>query len=139
VASDVTLADTNILLYLATADLVWAGWPERQLDLAAARGALLVNEVAYAELSVGFERMEETDAFLATAGIDLAPLPREALFLAGKVCIRCRARGGTRSGVLPDFFIGAHAAVSGLPLLTQDIARYRTWVSTLTLLAPPRL
>jgi hypothetical protein len=132
----VTLVDTNVLLDLVTNDAEWADWSQRQLEAAAVRGPLQINDVVYAELSVGFQRIEELDAVLAAAQIEMAPIPRAALFLAGKVFQRYRAGGGSRTGVLPDFFIGAHAAVAGLPLLTRDVRRYRTYFPTLTLVAP---
>lgn len=131
-----TLVDTNVLLDLVTNDAEWADWSQRQLEAAAVRGPLQINDVVYAELSVGFQRIEELDAVLAAAQIEMAPIPREALFLAGKVFQRYRAGGGSRTGVLPDFFIGAHAAVASLPLLTRDVRRYRTYFPTLTLVAP---
>lgn len=131
-----TLVDTNVLLDLLTNDAEWADWSQRQLEAAAVRGPLQINDVVYAELSVGFQRIEELDAVLAAAQIEMAPIPREALFLAGKVFQRYRAGGGSRTGVLPDFFIGAHAAVASLPLLTRDVRRYRTYFPTLTLVAP---
>ena len=131
-----TLVDTNILLDLVTNDTVWVDWSQRQLEAAAVRGAVLVNDVVYAELAVGFLRVEEVDAVLAAAQVEMTPVPREALFLAGKVFQRYRAGGGTRSGVLPDFFIGAHAAVAQLTLLTRDVRRYRTYFPTVKLIAP---
>lgn len=131
-----TLVDTNVLLDLVTNDAEWADWSQRQLEAASVRGQLQINDVVYAELSVGFRQIEELDAVLAAAQIETAPTPREALFLAGKVFQRYRAGGGSRTGVLPDFFIGAHAAVAGLPLLTRDVRRYRTYFPTLTLVAP---
>jgi predicted nucleic acid-binding protein len=132
----VTLVDTNILLDLVTNDPVWADWSIRQLDAAAIRGPLTINSVVYAELSVGFERIEDLDDVVDEAGLTLVDIPRAALFLAGKVFRRYRAAGGPRSGVLPDFFIGAHAAVAGWPLLTRDVQRYRTYYPSLTLIAP---
>lgn len=131
-----TLVDTNILLDLVTNDTVWVDWSQRQLEAAAVRGAVLINDVVYAELAVGFLRVEEVDAVLAAAQVEMTAMPREALFLAGKVFQRYRAGGGTRSGVLPDFFIGAHAAVAQLPLLTRDVRRYRTYFPTVQLIAP---
>ena len=131
-----TLVDTNVLLDLVTNDAEWADWSQRQLEAAAVRGPLQINDVVYAELSVGFQRIEELDAVLVAAQIEMAPIPREALFLAGKVFQRYRGGGGSRTGVLPDFFIGAHAAVASLPLLTRDVRRYRTYFPTLTLVAP---
>jgi predicted nucleic acid-binding protein len=132
----VTLVDTNILLDLVTDDPVWADWSIRQLDAAALQGPLAINGVVYAELSVRFERIEDLDAVLEEAGIALREIPRAALFLAGKVFQRYRAAGGTRPGVLPDFFIGAHAVVAGLPLLTRDVQRYRTYFPALSLITP---
>jgi predicted nucleic acid-binding protein len=136
VTTEVTLVDTNILLDLVTNDTVWVDWSQRQLEAAAVRGAVLINDVVYAELAVGFLRVEEVDAVLSAALVEMTAMPREALFLAGKVFQRYRAGGGTRSGVLPDFFIGAHAAVAQLPLLTRDVRRYRTYFPTVQLIAP---
>ena len=100
-----TLIDTNVLLDLATDDPVWADWSVRHLDAAAVKGPLVINDVVYAELSVGFERIEELDDLLENeAGVTLEEMPREALFLAGKAFRRYRAAGGARLGVLPGFF-----------------------------------
>jgi hypothetical protein len=132
----VTLVDTNILLDLVTDNRDWADWSQGQLEAAAVRGPVLINDVVYAEFSVGFRRFEEVEAVLSAAQIEMAALPREALFLAGKAFQRYRAGGGQRSGVLPDFFIGAHAAVLQFPLLTRDVRRYRTSFPTVQLIAP---
>jgi predicted nucleic acid-binding protein len=132
----VTLIDTNVLLDLVTDDLDWAEWSIEQLEAASLNGPLLINDVVYAELSVRYSRIEDLDAFLAAAAIEIAALPRPALFLAGKVFTRYRQSGGSRTGVLPDFFIGAHAAVSNLPLLTRDVGRYHTYFPSLTLVTP---
>jgi predicted nucleic acid-binding protein len=132
----VTLVDTNILLDLVTNDRTWADWSQRQLEAAAVRGPVLINDVVYAELSVGFLRVEEVDATITDAQVEVAPIPREALFLAGKAFQLYRAEGGTRSGVLPDFFIGAHAAVARVPLLTRDARRYRSYFPSVQLIAP---
>ena len=107
-----------------------------QLDAAAIRGPVLINAVVYAEFSIGYARIEEIDRVLADTGLQLTEMPRAALFLAGKVFQRYRGRGGSRTGVLPDFFIGAHAAVAQLPLLTRDPRRYRTYFSGIVLIAP---
>lgn len=131
-----TLVDTDVLLDLVTDNADWAEWSQRQLEAAAVRGPVLINDVVYAELSVGFLRMEEVNEVLAIAQVETSPISREALFLAGKVFQRYRAGGGTRTGVLPDFFIGAHAAVAQLPLLTRDVRRYRTYFPTVRLIAP---
>jgi len=132
----VTLVDTNVLLDVVTDDLRWADWSVGQLDAAAIRGALAINDVVYAELSVRFATIEALDAVLNEAEIDIATMPRPALFLAGKVFQRYRAAGGTRTGVLPDFFIGAHAATAGLTLLTRDARRYRIYFPRINLVTP---
>ncbi|MGE0120815.1 MAG: type II toxin-antitoxin system VapC family toxin [Dongiaceae bacterium] len=130
------LVDTNVLLDLATNDAIWAAWSQAQLEAAALRDDLAINAVIYAELSIGFRRIEEVDAMLETTGLRLEPIPRPALFLAGKAFHRYRAAGGARTGVLPDFFIGAHAAVAGAPLLTRDAQRYRTYFPTVEVVGP---
>jgi hypothetical protein len=134
----VTLVDTNILLDVVTDDPDWADWSIDQLEAAALRGPLLINNIVYAELAVRYERIERLETFLSEAGLDMVAMPRSALFLAGKVFQKYRKAGGSRSGVLPDFFIGAHAAVDRLDLLTRDTARYRTYFPTVTLIAPDR-
>jgi len=131
-----TLVDTNVLLDLVTNDETWADWSVAQLEEASFRGPLVINDVVYAELSVRYERIEDLEAFIEAAGLVLRPLPRSALFLAGKVFIRYRRSGGTRTGVLPDFFIGAQAAVAELPLLTRDVGRYQTYFPTVELIVP---
>jgi predicted nucleic acid-binding protein len=131
-----TLVDTNVILDVATNDPNWADWSLHRLDAAAIRGPVLVNAVVYAEFSVSYTRLEEVDRVLEDAGFEMAEIPRPALFLAGKVFQRYRARGGTRTGVLPDFFVGAHAAVAQLPLLTRDPRRYRTYFPGIILIAP---
>lgn len=133
-----TLVDTNILLDVVTDDPDWADWSIEQLETAALRGPLLINDIVYAELAVRYERIERLETFLSEAGLDMVAMPRSALFLAGKVFQKYRKAGGSRSGVLPDFFIGAHAAVDRLDLLTRDTARYRTYFPTVTLIAPDR-
>jgi predicted nucleic acid-binding protein len=131
-----TLIDTNVLLDLVTNDPGWAAWSVAQLDAAAVLGPLVINDVVYAELSVRFVIIETLDAFLDRADIHLAATPRSALFLAGKAFQRYRAAGGQRTGVLPDFFIGAHAAIMGLRLLSRDAQRYRTYFPKIDLVTP---
>jgi predicted nucleic acid-binding protein len=133
----VTLIDTNVLLDLVTDDPDWADWSLAGLEQAALAGPLLINDVVYAETSVRYERIEDLDAMLAQATIEIARTPRSALFLAGKAFRRYRASGGRRTGVLPDFLIGAHSAVEGWPLLTRDAARYRRYFPKVMLIAPP--
>ena len=131
-----TLVDTNVLLDLVTDDPNWADWSVAQLEAASLNGPLLINDAVYAELAVRYIGIEDLEAFLDAAGLELAPMPRAALFLAGKVFTQYRRSGGSRTGVLPDFFIGAHAAVARLPLLTRDVGRYRTYFPSLRLITP---
>ncbi|WCK77874.1 type II toxin-antitoxin system VapC family toxin [Agrobacterium fabrum] len=131
-----TFVDTNVLLDLVTDDPVWADWSIEQLELASVSGSLYINDVVYAELSVRYERIEELDAFVDQAGLKFTPFPRAALFLAGKAFTKYHRGGGTRIGVLPDFFIGAHAAIQNRPLLTRDVARYRSYFPTVALIPP---
>jgi predicted nucleic acid-binding protein len=132
----VIFVDTNVIVDVVTRNPGWQDWSLQQLDAAALRDRLVINAVVYAELSIGFERLEEVDAALATAAIDVVEIPRGALFVAGKAFREYRRRGGTKTGVLPDFFIGAHAAVLRAPLVTRDAGRYRTYFPTLELIAP---
>jgi predicted nucleic acid-binding protein len=132
------LVDSNVLLDLMTDDPRWAEWSQHQLEIWSVKGPLFINTVVCAEASVGFARIEEWDAMLATMPIELVETPRPALFLAGKVFRNYRRSGGRATGVLPDLFIGAHAAVVSLPLLTRDTRRYRTYFPSLELVAPHR-
>ncbi|TGP50653.1 PIN domain-containing protein [bacterium M00.F.Ca.ET.230.01.1.1] len=131
-----TLVDTNVLLDLVTDDPKWADWSLSQLESASLDGPLLINDAVYAELAVRYERIEHLEAFVDGAGLEMSPMPRAALFLAGKVFTQYRRAGGSKTGVLPDFFIGAHATVARLPLLTRDVRRYRTYFPSLELIAP---
>ena len=131
------LVDTNVLLDLVTDDPDWSEWSLARLEEAALAGPILINDIVYAEVSIRYNRIEDLDAMLAQAMIEIAVMPRSVLFLAGKAFQRYRTSGGTRTGVLPDFFIGAHAAVEGWPLLTRDASRYRSYFSKITLIAPP--
>jgi predicted nucleic acid-binding protein len=133
-----TLVDSNVLLDVITDGEVWADWAQEQLEQAASSGPLVINDVIYSELSTRYATVEGVDAMLRNLDIDLATIPRAALFLAGKAYLRYRSAGGLRTGVLADFFIGAHAAVEQLPLLTRDAKRYRTYFPTLELITPER-
>jgi predicted nucleic acid-binding protein len=110
---------------------------ENQLEAARVRGGAAINEIVYAELCVRAARLEDVDAALQGMHIEVLTMPRAALFMAGKVFAQYRARGGTRSGVLPDFFIGALAAIEKLPLLTRDARRIRFYFLTVEVIAPP--
>lgn len=128
--------DSCVLLDIFTEDPTWFEWSAAALEKAADEGALVINAVVYAEISVRFERIEELDAALASNGFDLRSIPREAAFLAGKIFLQYRRAGGRKAAPLPDFLIGAHAAVERLPLLTRDQRRFRTNFPTLHLISP---
>lgn len=131
-----TLVDSSILLDIATDGQAWADWSQDQLERAALNGPLVINDVIYAEVSVRYAAMEAVDALLDELRIEIVPIPRAALFLAGKAFLQYRASGGVRTGVLADFFIGAHAAVEQRPLLTRDARRYPSYFPTITLITP---
>lgn len=130
------LVDTCVIIDVLQNDARWADWSQEKLESHALNHALVINAVIYSELSVGFSRIEAMDAMLQQTQITVEHIPREALFLAGKVFQRYKARGGTRTGTLPDFFIGAHAAVLGIALLTRDVERYASNFPTVQLIAP---
>jgi predicted nucleic acid-binding protein len=130
-----TLVDSNVLLDLFTADPRWLEWSETQIADAIDRGPTLINPIVYAEISISFERIEELEQTLPKE-IEREPLPWEAAFLAGKCFVEYRRRGGERRSPLPDFYVGAHAAVSGRALLTRDPSRYRSLFPRLALISP---
>lgn len=130
------LVDTNVLLDVLTDDPYWCAWSAAALEDCAARGQLCINPIIYAEVSVGFTRIEDLDEALPRGDFTRLPLPWEAGFLAGKAFVRYRRARGTRPTPLPDFYIGAHAAIAGMPLLTRDAQRYRTYYPTLELICP---
>ena len=132
----VTLVDSNVLLDIATDDQTWASWSADALARACDRGVICVNPIVYAEVSVRFERVEDLDSFIPEATFRREKLPYAAGFVAGKAFVSYRARGGARRMPLPDFYIGAHAAVSHYRLLTRDANRYRTYFPTVDLHAP---
>jgi len=130
------LVDSNVILDVATNDPRWGAWSGERLAEAADRSALVINPIIYAEISMGYERIEEVEEALPAEIYRREALPYEAGFLAGKCFLRYRRRGGTRRSPLPDFYIGAHAAVSGYRLLTRDAQRYRAYFPTIQLIAP---
>lgn len=130
--------DTNVLLDVVQDDPVWAQWSQNNLDLLGAAGDLVINPVVYSELSVAYKKIEDLEAMLYAVPLIVMDIPREALFLAGKSFLAYRQSGGTKTGVLPDFFIGAHAAVIGIPILTRDVRRYRRCFPTLKVISPPQ-
>ncbi len=131
-----TLVDTNVLVDILTGDPAWLDWSVESLDREAAKGGLFINEVIFAELSVRAESESKLAQALDILKIELQRTPTEALFLAGKSFARYRASGGIRTGVLPDFFIGAHALCAGAPILTRDTRRYRSYFPKVKLIAP---
>jgi len=130
------LVDSKVILDVATQDPVWAGRSGRVLAREAERAQLVINPIIFAEVSVGFEKIEEMDFALPPGLFRREDLPWEAAFLAGKCFLAHRRRGGAKSSTLPDFFIGAHAALAGYRLLTRDAARYRTYFPALQILEP---
>lgn len=130
------LVDSNVLLDIMTEDERWFEWSSDALERCAEESVLCINPVIYAEVSVRFELVEEIEAALPPELVRRLPIPYEAAFLAGKCFLDYRRRGGARRSTLPDFFIGAHAAVAGMALLTRDIGRYRTYFPKLQLIAP---
>jgi predicted nucleic acid-binding protein len=130
------LVDSNVLLDVMTENARWFSWSAGAIERAADSFRLVVNPVIYAEVSVRYSRIEELDAALPRSMFEREAIPYEAAFLAGKCFLAYRQRGGTRQSSLPDFFIGAHAAVAGYQLMTRDAARYRTYFPKLSLVAP---
>jgi len=130
------LVDSNVLLDVMTEDPEWGEWSARQLAECADDSTLAINPIIYAEVSIRFDRIEDLEETLPEAIVRRLPLPWEAAFLAGKCFVRYRRRRGARRSPLPDFYIGAHAAVGGLALLTRDASRYRTYFPGLELISP---
>jgi predicted nucleic acid-binding protein len=130
------LVDANVLLDIMTQDCTWMAWSAQVLERAADRHRLVINAIIYAEVSVRYSRIEELETALPKSMFDREPIPYEAAFLAGKSFAAYRKRGGEKRSPLPDFFIGAHAAVAGYQLMTRDVARYRTYFPGLFLIAP---
>jgi hypothetical protein len=130
------LVDSNVLLDVVTEDPAWVGWSSDQLARCADSSTLAINPIIYAEVSVRFSDIADLDDALPPTVFERLPLPWEAAFLAGKCFLRYRNGKGLGRAPLPDFYIGAHAAVSGLTLLTRDASRYRTYFPSLQVIAP---
>lgn len=130
------LVDTNVLVDVLANDPQWADWSIAQLRAQSKVHSLVINPIIYSELSLTFSTVEALDQTVEDLGLSLVELPRPALFLAGKAFVRYRRLGGTKSNVLGDFFIGAHAAVSGLDLLTRDTRRYTSYFPGVRLVSP---
>ena len=134
--SEVTLVDANVLLDVLTDDPTWAAWSAARLSEALDAGNVVINPIVYAEVSVGFDRIEDLDDALPASHFEREALPWPAGFLAAKAFVSYRRRGGSRTTPLPDFYIGAHAAVAGYRLLTRDRSRYATYFPAVELIAP---
>ena len=130
------LVDTNVLVDILQNDPQWADWSIAQMRAQASLHALVINPIIYAEVSLSFSTIEALDDVVGTLALELREIPRPALFLAAKAFAQYRRRGGSKLQVLPDFFIGAHAAVEDWPLLTRDARRFKTYFPTLEVLAP---
>ena len=130
------IVDSNVLLDVITADPTWGAWSSESLERVADEAILVINALIYAEVSIGFASIEALEEALPPDLYRREHLPYEAAFLAGKAYLRYREAGGARRSPLPDFYIGAHAAVAGYRLLTRDQTRYRTYFPTLELIAP---
>ena len=130
------LVDTNVLVDVLEDDPEWADWSIAQLRAQSKVHPLAINPVIYSELSLAFSTVEALDQTVANLGLAVLEMPRPALFLAGKAFVRYRRQGGKKHNVLADFFIGAHAAVLGCPLLTRDVRRYQSYFPSVKLIAP---
>lgn len=130
------LIDTNVLVDVYAKDRIWEERSAAAIELAASREQLVINDVVYAELSPGFEHMKQLDDALAQTRVLRIAIPKFALYLAGHAYRRYRGQSGTKTGVLPDFFIGAHAAVEDAQLLTRDARRIQTYFPTVGIISP---
>jgi hypothetical protein len=132
----VTLVETNVLIDILSNDPNWRSWSQARLEERSDKGPMVINDVVYAEMAARFVTQEQLDAESSDLNVVLQRMPQAALFLAGRTFERYRRSGGTRTGILPDFFIGAHAEIAQWPLLTRDVGRYRTYFPDVELIAP---
>ena len=130
------LIDSNVILDLVLDDPRWADWSSRTLNSYAQGADLCINPVIYSEVSIGFQSIEELEEVILMGGFRILEIPKEALFLAGKIFLRYRKNKGTKRSPLPDFYIGAHAAVFKMDLMTRDTSKYRTYFPTLNIIHP---
>jgi predicted nucleic acid-binding protein len=133
------LVDSNIILDVFLDDPNWADWSESKLEKFSSITKLFINPVVYTEVSVGFKRIEELESALNRADFQMLEIPKEALFLAGKAFLQYRKNRGTKRSPLPDFYIGAHAAILEMDLITRDESRYRTYFPTIKLISPRKM
>ena len=130
------LVDSNIILDVFLNDPSWADWSESILEEYVHNTTLYINAIVYSEISMGFERIEDLESAITKAGFQMLEIPKEALFLAGKAYLQYKKRKGAKRTPLPDFYIGAQAAVLNLDLITRDVARYRSYFPTINLITP---
>lgn len=128
--------DSNIALDVFLNDPKWADWSESILDRYDQLGPLYINAIVYSEISIGFKRIEDLESAIVKAGLQMLEIPKEALFLAGKAYLKYKKRKGMKRTPLPDFYIGAQAAVQDLVLITRDVSRYRSYFPTVKLVCP---
>lgn len=131
-----TLVDSCVLLDVITGDQQWAEWSAGEIAAAVDAGRVVINPLIYAEVSVGYQSVEELDELIPASDYEREPLPYLAGFAAGKAFVRYRRGGGDKRSPMPDFYIGAHAAVAGYRLLTRDLRRYQTYFPTIDIIAP---
>jgi predicted nucleic acid-binding protein len=130
------LVDSNVILDVFLNDLKWADWSQAKLEEYSEHTPLYINSIIYTEISIGFNLIEDLESAINQTGCQLLDIPKEALFLAGKAFIKYKKREGVKRTPLPDFFIGAHAAVLNFPLLTRDVSKYHTYFPIVKLIAP---
>ncbi len=130
------LVDSNVILDVFLNDLKWTDWSESKLDEYSDNTSLFINSIIYSEISIGFKLIEDLEGAIIKAGFQILEIPKEALFLAGKAYLKYKRRKGVKRTPLPDFFIGAQAAVLNLNLLTRDVSKYQTYFPTVKLIAP---
>ena len=133
------LVDSNIILDVFLDDPNWAEWSESKLEDFSSITKLFINPVVYSEVSIGFKRIEDLEIGLNRGGFEMLEIPKEALFLAGKAFLKYRKNRGTKRSPLPDFYIGAQAAILGMDLITRDESRYRTYFPTVKLISPKKM
>jgi predicted nucleic acid-binding protein len=130
------LVDSNVILDILTIDPKWYQWSANKLSYLSESHNLIINDIIYTEISIGFDKIEDLDDVISESFFKILPIPKSALFLAGKAFLNYKRKNGSKNLVLPDFFIGAHAAILKIPLLTRDISRYKTYFPTIELISP---
>jgi len=130
------LVDSNVILDIFLDDPNWTDWAESALAEYSVYKNLYINSIVYTEVSIGFKRIEELESALNRGGFQMLEIPKEALFLAGKAFLNYRKSSGKKRSPLPDFYIGAHAAILDIALITRDVSRYRTYFPTVRLISP---